>query len=222
MPPGHREGLGDQTVGVLETAFDRREDRAGRAIGPLLDRLPQLGGEPAERLDLDVDAGTVAEEPIAVHSVLVSGVEVLLVPGPLGELDQLAGDLQPAVGRVWPVGAIEVGLERDPTRGRVGDPVCDRERLLREGAPPVSTGIVGRAPDRNANSRTRIASSPAAAASPRSRSGTSAGSVLARAHAILPPSPSAAWASWSGRPPCSAIAAARRNASLARNRRPPG
>ena len=73
------ERLRDQLLGLLEPAFHEREHRSTCAHVPLLCGLAKLASERVQRLELDLDAGTIAEDPKAVEAVVVPGEDLLLV-----------------------------------------------------------------------------------------------------------------------------------------------
>ena len=111
-----REPLGDRGVPALgppaaasapaisSSACSKRPSmsasiRPQPAKVPSLRRLAQLVGEAAERVELDVDAGAIAERPERVQAVVVTHVHPLLVAELLGQRDQLVNAPEAAVRR---------------------------------------------------------------------------------------------------------------------------
>ena len=166
-----------------------------------------------------VHPGAISEHPEGLQSVVVAGENPLLVADLLAQCNQplALGDAVAARERLWSLDRDPLALESE-RRGSRG-----RRSAARSPPPARPSGPCARARDRRARAaasrassmtRVRLSCSPAAARA-RSNSGTRAGSVLARAQANLPPYASAARASWSERPACSASVAARRSARFA-------
>ena len=113
---------------------------------PTLGGLSDLGGEAAQRLELDVDAGAIGQDPEAVQTVIVAREHPLVVARLLAQRDEFVRHFNgvPAQIELRSLDCDPVTFDRGGERHRVSTPPSNVQRLLRQSNSPLARRIVAR------------------------------------------------------------------------------